>query len=519
MVAVAWVGMALVGVVYALAVSNLLLLLSVQVEARTQEFLLRLALGAGPSRIVRIVSADALSQVVVGSCLGVLGSMLTLPWVYPLFVAEAGGVVPHVDFTVDWRVAVYSAAVVASTVLVFTRVLAARVVALDGREMELGHARVSPAWRHLRRRTLSTQLACATALVSIAVVFARASHSAVERAEAGLAANVAVGWHSVESGATLDSIRVSLGSLPAVDQLALASSLPASGPRTRVSTLAGRQSRARCMGVDQKALSVLGIRLTAGRSLRGDDYGQGAVISEALARTLWSDGGAVGREITVSDCPTAGVVRIVGVTADAAAAVDPGAGRTVYVTLQIAGLKTVAVFLRGSLPPEALAHEVKTALSTAGKTGSLFDVSPLASRIAGIQGPQEGGYLLIHCLAALAVLMAAIGIVGLALQATADARRELAIRRTLGATRLSTVGTIVRGLWSVELGNAAVLGIVAALIVCSFLQSSVRYLPAFDWISGVIVAAGGLLLVLAAASVPVLVRVGRREHSLIKDLA
>ncbi len=521
MVAVAWVGLALVGILYAVGLGNLLLLLAVRVEARTQEFLLRLALGSGPDRIVRLVSAETLVLVLLGGIIGVVGAVGATPWVFRALVLESGGVVPDVNLTIDWRVGLYAAVVLGLTALGFARALAARVIALDGQEAGLlSHDRVAPGWRGLRGRTLAVQLAFATALVTVAVVFARGSQSAVARAESGLAPNTVVGWHRVDTGVTPSSVVSALAFLPAVDRISVASSLPGSSPRTRVTLPGGTESRARCVGVEEAFFSAVDIRITEGRPLSANDGDAVAVVSQALADTLWPEGGALGRQIALSDClGTKNAVEVVGIAQDAAAALDQGGGRAVYVPLRTDNLRIAAVFLRGPLSAQALTTQVKTALQASGKTGLLYDVSPLVEQIAGVDGPQQGAQLLIRGLAALAALMAVIGIVGLSLQATLDARRELAIRRMLGATRLSSVVTIIRGLSSWELGRAVLLGLAAGSFGCALLQSSVRYLPVFDWLSGVIVAASGLALSVVSVAVPVLWRLRRREESLSRELA
>ncbi len=520
MAAVAWLGVGLAGVVYAVGLGNLLLLVAVRVEARTGEFLLRLALGAGPQRIIRLVAAEALVLVFSGGLVGVVGAAWALPWVFGAFAVEAGGVMPRVDLNVDWRVVLYAAVVLALTAIGFSRVLAARVIALDGQEAALlGHARIAPGWRTLRGRTLAVQLAFATALVTVAVVFARGAHSAVASAEVGLASNTVVGWHNTTTGTTLASITSSFAFLPVTDRISVGNALPGAAPRTQVTLADGSQVRARCIGVGEGFFETLGVGLVEGRALRADDGEHGVVISQALGRALSSNGGALGREVELSDCLGARFVRVVGVVADTAVAIDAGAGRTVYVPLGREAPRTVAVFLRGPLPADITTRYIEAALRNSGRTGELYDLSPLSQQIAGVQGPQEAAQRLIRTLALIAVLMAVIGVVGVALQVTVDARREFAIRRVLGATRLSICRTVIRGLLSWELCGAVVIGLAAAFVACSLLQSWVRYLPSFDWQSGVIVAAGGVIVVLVAVAVPVFWRLRQYRTSLLRDLA
>jgi hypothetical protein len=521
MVAVAWIGVVLVGILYAVGVGNLLLLLAVRVEARTQEFLLRLALGSGPERIVRLVATEVGVLVLLGGVIGVVGALSATPWMFRALVLESGGVVPNVNLTMDWRVGLYAAVLLGLTALGFTRALAARVIALDGREPGLlSRDRFAPGWRGLRGRTLSIQLGLATALVTVAVVFARGSNSAVALAESGLAPDTVVGWHKVDTAVTPSSLVSSLAFLPAVERIGVASSLPGTSPRTRV-MLAGRaESRARCLGVGEAFFEAVDIRIAEGRPLSAGDGNTVAVVSQTLADSLWPEGGAIGHQVTLADCMgIKNAVEVVGIARDAAAALDPGGGRVVYVPLREDNLRVAAVFLRGPLSAEVLTSQVKTALQTSGRIGLLYDVSPLVDQVAGLDGPQQGAQLLIRGLAAVAAIMAVVGIVGVSLQATLDARRELAIRRMLGATRLSSVVTVVRGLSSRELGGAVLLGLAAGSFGCALLRSSVRYLPVFDWSSGLLVAASGLGLSALSVAAPVLWRLRRREDSLSRELA
>jgi hypothetical protein len=382
MVAVAWIGVVLVGILYAVGLGNLLLLLAVRVEARTQEFLLRLALGSGPERIVRLVATEVGVLVLLGGVIGGVGALSVTPWMFRALVLESGGVVPNVNLTMDWRVGLYAAVLLGLTAFGFTRALAARVIALDGREPGLlSRDRFAPGWRGLRGRTLSIQLALATALVTVSVVFARGSNSAVALAESGLAPDTVVAWHKVDTAVTPSSLVSSLAFLPAVERIGVASSLPGTSPRTRV-MLAGRaESRARCLGVGEAFFEAVDIRIAEGRPLSAGDGNTVAVVSQALADSLWPEGGAIGHQVTLGDCMgIKNAVEVVGIARDAAAALDPGGGRVVYVPLREDNLRVAAVFLRGPLSAEVLTSQVKTALQTSGRIGLLYDVSPLVDQ-------------------------------------------------------------------------------------------------------------------------------------------
>ena len=104
--------MAMVGLVLVIACTNVAMLLVARNSARQREFSLRLALGAGPGRLLRQLLAESLLLVAVGAALG---------WIFATAASSALAAWSslEVPFTLDSRVLVFSLAISLACAVVF----------------------------------------------------------------------------------------------------------------------------------------------------------------------------------------------------------------------------------------------------------------------------------------------------------------------------------------------------------------------------------------------------------------
>jgi predicted permease len=104
--------MAMVGLVLVIACTNVAMLLVARNSARQREFSMRLALGAGPSRLLRQLLAESLLLVAVGAALG---------WIFATAASSALAAWSslEVPFTLDSRVLVFTLAISLASAVVF----------------------------------------------------------------------------------------------------------------------------------------------------------------------------------------------------------------------------------------------------------------------------------------------------------------------------------------------------------------------------------------------------------------
>lgn len=126
--------------------------------------------------------------------------------------------------------------------------------------------------------------------------------------------------------------------------------------------------------------------------------------------------------------------------------------------------------VRTSSDPSPLATAIVTAVHELDKDQSVSDIQTL-SRVASASLAQPRfNTLLLAAFAALALLLAAVGIYGVISYSVAVRTREIGIRTALGASRADVLGLVVGHGMSLALAGAAI-GLVGALILARLLSS------------------------------------------------
>ena len=226
---------------------------------------------------------------------------------------------------------------------------------------------------------------------------------------------------------------------------------------------------------------TLGIGLRAGRGLRTSDDGTShlvVVVNRTLADRFWPDGRAVGRRLRIG--PEGEWREVVGVVADVAYdSLAAGAIPEVFVPHTQIPSDWFQVVVRGEGDPLDLAPEIRRSVRELDPDLPVADVRRLAGQVAdSVAGPRFQAFLL-SSFAAIALVLAAIGVFGLTSYTVASRTREIGIRMALGA-RPGTVLTWVLGR-SVRLAAiGGALGLVAGALVARSLASRLFGVGALD---------------------------------------
>jgi putative ABC transport system permease protein len=211
---------------------------------------------------------------------------------------------------------------------------------------------------------------------------------------------------------------------------------------------------------------TLRIPLLAGRHFTEDDrdgMAPVAIVSAGLARRFWPDGQAIGKRIR-GGLPTDTLNRyrtIVGVVGDLTRGeVAEPPGLEIYVPYQQSYANSVFIVARVAAGnPMAISERAAAAVQRADPTQSTFDHASLTVRISDRLWRQRLSGSLFVAFAAVAALLAAVGIYGMLSYNVAQRTRELGIRAALGASpgavRSLVLGSAVR---LVALGIPAGLG-------------------------------------------------------------
>jgi putative ABC transport system permease protein len=248
---------------------------------------------------------------------------------------------------------------------------------------------------------------------------------------------------------------------------------------------------------DADFVETYGIRLLAGRSFaaaRGQDSLRGLVVNETLAQAVgWAPDEAVGKRLDVKGEVENGVV--IGVIENVhmeslRQAIDPLA------LWMDSRYTTVSVRLAGPDAPAALDHLERTWAQF--EDGESFDYTFLSAQFARFVQAEQRLMQLLGAFAGLALCVACLGLFGLAAFEAERRRREIGIRKAIGASVASIVQLLTRE-YIVLVGLAfAVASPGVYLAMRAWLQHFAYRIEPGLW---VLVGAGALTLVVALGTV------------------
>jgi putative ABC transport system permease protein len=246
-------------------------------------------------------------------------------------------------------------------------------------------------------------------------------------------------------------------------------------------------------------LEALGSRVIAGRVFSPADVLNGqrpVVVNDALARQFFPGGSAVGAQISGNDPgPKTRWNTVIGVVAD-----EPQDGLGVpsqpeiYDPELLTDDSNMVILVRSALPPQdAIALLRKTARAADAQV-ALFNVRSMDQAVWRSVARERLAMALAVMFAISALLLAAVGIYGVASHGVAQRTREIGVRIAFGATRANVVSMLLREeLTGVAAGLIA--GALGAFLMARFISAMLFHTTATDWPS---YAAGAALLMASA---------------------
>jgi predicted permease len=248
---------------------------------------------------------------------------------------------------------------------------------------------------------------------------------------------------------------------------------------------------------------TMGISLRAGRLINDGDTQDApsvALLTETLARRLFPNEDPLGKRLSVAGL----AATIIGVVNDIRyTGLDGEVEQAVYLSYQQLPRSGMSLVLRGAAEPSSLAPALRNAVREIDPALPIYDVMTMNERLSLSNSVAERRFnmLLLGCFAALALLLAGVGVYGVISYVVTQRTREVGIRMALGAQSADVLRLFIKqGMAMVALGVG--LGIFGAFALMRVMKSLLFDVSANDPLTFACVAVLLSLVALAACYLP-----------------
>ena len=491
------------GLVFIIACSNVANLILARTVRREGELSIRAALGASTGVLRRMLLAESLLLCCAGAALGVMSAQ---PLVTILARYASRFSVRALDLTVDssllWVGVVL--AVVAAVILAFVPRLPSANAA-NGMNLASGSVRITSSTSRRQRIFAVTQIAASFVLLAGATMLVT-TLIALQQAQTGLDTRhvLTVDVPALSYGKTpqqvVDFYKESMrqiDALPGVSTTAFSTIAPWRdaddyGPGLQFSAdghVHGKDDpRALWRTISPGFFAALGVPILDGRDLNDlDDHNREpvAIVSESLARRMFPAGDAVGKHVFWTDpvleflpgtdaekARFKGPHRIIGVVADVDDLhVVPQPASTIYGTFADSEMFGGHLFIHTTANPYSLVTPVTKIIRQLSADEPVEHAATLEDIRAKVLAPDRLNSLVFGVFAAVALLIAVVGVAGVLAFSVSARTREFGIRLALGSQPGNILRTVIAegaAMAGAGLLAGAAFGFVAARLAGSY---------------------------------------------------
>jgi putative ABC transport system permease protein len=468
-----------------IACANVASLLLTRAAARQREIAIRRALGASRARVVWELMADSVVLAVIGGA----ASLLVALWLLDSLVSISPvGLAALMPVSIDDRVLAFT-----GTIALATAVVAGLVPALEGSRtdvqdaLESGARQVGVNIRH--RRLRQTLVVGEIAIAVVLLVGAGLTLSTLARvrgtnpgfsADHVLTGRVALPDSKYPEGEArtrfFQEVQRRLSALPGVQSVGTISFLPLSGGGAGTGfSIVGQPAPAPGQGpvtdvrvVDNGFFSAMRIPLTRGRLFTGRELSSPAhvvVVNEELARLHFPGRDPIGERLMINMADPVVPTEIVGVVGDVRyASLEVPARPTVYWPHPQLSYNAMTVVIRAASDAASLGPAMQREIMSVDGDQPLSQVRTMEQLVARAVSERRFTALLLSVFAALALMLAAVGLYGVMSYVVSQRTSEIGLRLALGANAGDVVRmVVVNAVWLTMLGLA--IGVSAAVVL------------------------------------------------------
>lgn len=499
-----WVSFAAAFGVLLIACANVANLLLARAAARSREFAVRTAIGAGRSRLIRLVLAESLLLGIAGTILGLLVGYATMQGIKTLIPATS-----PLTTQVSMDATVFAFAVIVG---VGVTTLFGLVPAFTGSRVNLNEAlsaggragggHVSTRWRSV---LVAGEFALTLVLLFVCGLMMRTIHN-LYQADTGLKTEHVISFGYVMPGRDwtepekrtqlLDRALERLRSLPGVSHAALTNPLPLAGGGNQTSFIPegvedpgpGKWFSTENNAASRDYFETVQIPLLRGSGFTDQEKADDprvCLIDTRFAETHFAGQDPIGKRLVFGGHgnPNPTYSTIIGIVGHVE---NYGIGQDTRVQLYYPYRQSPPGFLsfviRTSLEPAALTPSIRAAMREIEPTLPVFNVRTMDEVFDLTVTNQRIMLTLLSVFAALALLLAAIGLYGVLSYIVGQRTREVGIRMALGATGAAVRQLIIgQGLKLAAFG--LVLGLLGAVSLARLMGSMIYGVSAYDPLS------------------------------------
>ena len=516
-----WVLLGAVGFILLIACINVANLTLVRAAARQKELAVRQALGAGRLRIVRQLLSESLLIAGLGGACGLLvGS-----WMLQGLLGLAPPDIPQLSRVgLDKTVLLFTLGIAAATSL-----LCGLLPALQSSKTDLqtalkegGRLTTGAGREGMRKALVIAEVSLSLVLLVGAGLLVRSMYNLMHvdlgfNADNLLTMRVQLSGAKYNPAARLifyDECLARVAAVPGVGSAAMTMSLPILGSNWGSLFLAFDKPvpspadlpHSDYIRVSANYFETMGIRVLRGRSFADSDTSESApvaIINETLARRIWPGEDPIGKRLKQgrpgSDTPWREVIGVIN-DIKLNGVENENSMQTYLLYAQEPGTG-LGLVLRTHDNPLAVAASVEQAIHSIDKDLPVYRIRTMDQVLSDSLAQRRLTLVLLASFAALALVLAAVGIYGVISYAVRQRTHELGIRIALGAQARDVLRLILaQGLKLALLGIA--LGLAVSWALTRFLESLLFGVRPTDPLTFVVIAAALLCVAMLACWVP-----------------
>jgi putative ABC transport system permease protein len=510
-----------VGLVLVIACANIANLLLARAATRQKEFAVRIAVGASRWRVSRQLLSESVLLAITGGGLG----LLLAYWGVDLLIKFAPDNLPRLTgTTIGWRVLGFTLALSVLTGIIFGLAPAWQSTKADlHNTLKEGSRSASDARAgRLRSAFVVAEVALAMVLLVGAGLLIK-SLSRLLDSDPGFSAENVVTMELLprEAYPTRPQLKLfytqlleRINALPGVEAATVLNELPGFEPawqndiNPEINGAYQKINPGELINVDWAIVTAdyfktMRIPIKQGRSFTPQEIADAApvmLVDEQLAKKFWPNGDALGSHIKY-DSPMP--IEIIGIVGDVRNYGSEALGRIkIYTCLGRSPLANGTLAVRSSgIDTASLISAIKHEVQTLNPNVPISDINTFENELARHIAPRRFNTALLTLFAAVALLLAGIGIYGVMNYAVTQRTREIGIRIALGAQTGQVWHLVLsQSLRLVFMGLA--IGLLASLVLTQWLKSLLFSVSASDPLTYILIALLVIGVALAACFVP-----------------